>query len=84
MSEKIGANHARDMFHKGLAELRAMSSWDGSNVAQPDGHGLYGPPAEQEQPSLRQAVEESRASAEPVRAAEPERDGPERGIERSR
>jgi len=33
---KVGEDFARDMFHRGLAEIQAASFWGGSNVSQPN------------------------------------------------
>ena len=67
---KWGAGHAGRMLAKGLDELRAVSFWEGSNAAQP----LHAP---HEKSGFERAIEASRADAAP------ERDGPERGRDRS-
>lgn len=40
--QKLGAGHASAMFRQGLSELRAAFYPQGSNIAQPTEHGMYG------------------------------------------
>ncbi len=59
--EKRGANHVRGMLARGADELRAMSFWEGSNVAQPNHPAYYyGPPGDRAPSAFERAVEDSR------------------------
>ena len=42
MAKKIGEDHAREMFRRGLNELRKIGSFSGSNIAQPNRPTFYG------------------------------------------
>jgi hypothetical protein len=60
MAKKIGEDHAREMFRKGLNELREIGYFSGSNIAQPNYHGFYG------------NREQTREGPQPERNASPE------------
>ncbi|OWK38946.1 hypothetical protein [Fimbriiglobus ruber] len=69
MAKKVGEDHAKEMFRRGLNELQAVFSFAGSNIAQPSIPSYYGnreptpeitPPVPEVTPDRGPAIEHER------------------------